>query len=170
MEGTDKHDRHLDAVVGKHLIYTYDTGWQYELYIKDETAIDYRIHSGMVGGRWVKDQEVHLAPVTDGVFTCSWAEPTGTCVSLTIDLPERRVHGAVFFPRWVADHPERTVCFQNEHLDAMRRFRDQGPTYPIEVVDELAEITFVEDLAPHDDTVIDRPPDQLPEGYTARRA
>lgn len=158
----------MDGLVGKHLIYTYDTGWQYELYVKNDRTIDYRIHSGMVGGRWVKDQEVRLAQVDEEVFTCSWTEPTGTCVGLTIDLPKRRVHGAVFFPRWVADHPERTVCFQNEHLPEMRRYRDEGPTYPIEVVDELAEITFAEDRSPDDESVIDRPPDELPEGYTAR--
>lgn len=169
MEGTGTPDGRLDAVVGKHLIYTYATGWQYELYVKDEHTIDYRIHSGMVGGRWVKDQEANLAVLADGVFTCSWTEPTGTCVSLAVHLTQRRLHGAVFFPRWVADHPERTICFQNEHLDEMRRYRDQGPTYPIELVDEPADITFVEDRPPHDDTVVDRPPDQLPQGYADRR-
>lgn len=158
----------MGTIAGKHLIYTYDTGWQYELYVKNDRTIDYRVHSGMVGGRWVKDQAVRLAQLDDEIFACSWTEPTGTCVSLTLDLPERRVHGAVFFPRWVVDHPERTICFQNEHLPEMTRYRDEGPTYPIEVVDELARITFVEDRPPDDESVIDRPPHELPEGYASR--
>jgi hypothetical protein len=43
----------LAQFVGKHFIYTYDNGWQYELYVKNAETIDYRIHSGIVGGRWV---------------------------------------------------------------------------------------------------------------------
>lgn len=158
----------LDGVIGKHLIYTYATGWQYELYVKNESTIDYRIHSGIVGGRWVKDQNVRLSQLTEGVFTCAWTEPTGTSVSLTLDLPERRLHGTIFFPRWVEQNPEKTICFQNEHLPEMRQYRDQGPSYPIAVIDEFARITFAEDLPADDDTVIDRPPDQLPAGYTSR--
>lgn len=41
----------LSAFLGKHLIYTYDNGWQYEIYIKNDHTIDYSIHSGMAGGR-----------------------------------------------------------------------------------------------------------------------
>lgn len=37
--------------VGMQMIYTYDNGWEYEIYIKNENTIDYRIHSGMVAGR-----------------------------------------------------------------------------------------------------------------------
>ncbi len=35
--------------VGSHMIYTYENGWEYEIYIKNDHTIDYRIHSGMVG-------------------------------------------------------------------------------------------------------------------------
>jgi phenolic acid decarboxylase len=98
----------------------------------------------------------------------SWTEPTGTSVSLVIDLRHRQVHGVIFFPRWVADDPGRTVCFQNEHLDRMAAYRDAGPTYPIRVVDEFAKITFAERRAPDDDSVIDRAPAELPAGYADR--
>ena len=37
----------LKEFLGKHFIYTYDNGWQYELYIKNAFTIDYRIHSGI---------------------------------------------------------------------------------------------------------------------------
>src|ERR1700704_3261741 len=103
----------LDAIVGAQLIYTYANGWRYELYVKDPRTIDYRIHSGMVGGRWVRDQQVHLVRLGDERFKMSWDEPTGTTVSVSIDLSARELHGVIFFPRWVAEHPERTVCFQN---------------------------------------------------------
>lgn len=53
--------------LGMQFIYTYDNGWEYELYVKNENTIDYRIHSGMVAGRWVKDQKVDIVKLTDGV-------------------------------------------------------------------------------------------------------
>jgi phenolic acid decarboxylase len=159
-----------DELTGKHLIYTYDSGWRYELYVKNATTIDYRIHSGPVGGRWVKDQRVHLGRLESGAHTVSWTEPTGTAVAQVIDLDRRQLHGVIFFPRWVWDDPASTVCFQNEHLDRMAALRDAGPTYPIEVIDENARITFMEQRDLDDDTVIDRAPDELPEGYADRTA
>ncbi|WP_317630335.1 phenolic acid decarboxylase [Saccharopolyspora rosea] len=36
------------------------------------TTIDYRIHSGTVGGCWVEDQEVDLVQRTDDVYKISW--------------------------------------------------------------------------------------------------
>lgn len=87
--------------VGMQMIYTYDNGWEYEIYIKNENTIDYRIHSGMVAGRWVKDQKVDIVKLLDGVYKVSWTEPTGTDVCLDFMLNENRTHGTIFFPKWV---------------------------------------------------------------------
>jgi phenolic acid decarboxylase len=160
--------QNLDGFAGKHLIYTYANGWQYELYMKNAKTIDYRIHSGLVGGRWVKGQEAGLVQLGEDSYKIFWTEPTGTSVSLSISPEQRQLHGVIFFPRWVEEHPQRTVCFQNEHLDEMRHYRDEGPAYPIYVVSEFAKITFVEQCAPDDETIIDRGPGELPEGYAAR--
>jgi phenolic acid decarboxylase len=159
----------LSAFVGKHLIYTYDNGWQYEIYIKNATTVDYRIHSGLVGGRWVRDQKAHIVRLAEQIYKVSWDEPTGTSVSLTFMLASRTTHGAVFFPNWIVNDPGRTVCFQNDHLDEMRAYRDAGPTYPKLVLDEFSTITFVEDCAPDDESVIACPPNALPAGYASRR-
>ena len=155
--------------VGKHYIYTYDNGWQYEFYIKNERTVEYRVHGGLVGGRWVKGQEAHIVRLADNVFKVSWVEPTGTCVSVAVNLAERRVHGATFFPQWVEQEPGKIVCYQNEHLDLMRRYRDAGPTYPTVLVDEFADITFIEDSGRDNESVIACAPDALPAGYAARR-
>ncbi|MDN8848505.1 phenolic acid decarboxylase, partial [Staphylococcus aureus] len=32
----------LEDFLGTHLIYTYDNGWEYEMYVKNEHTIDYR--------------------------------------------------------------------------------------------------------------------------------
>ena len=56
----------LENFVGTHFIYTYDNGWEYEWYCKNDHTVDYRIHGGMVAGRWVKDQEAHINLLTDG--------------------------------------------------------------------------------------------------------
>lgn len=157
------------AILGKHLIYTYANGWQYEIYVKDDNHFSYRIHSGMVGGRWVTDQEANIVEIAEAVWVISWDEPTGTCVSIAVNLGLRRLHGVIFFPHWVHEDPEKTVCYQNEHLGLMREFRDRGPTYPKFVVDEFAVITFIEDCGPGRDDVICCAPSELPEGYAARR-
>lgn len=159
----------LKAIIGKHFIYTYDNGWQYEMYIKNAQTIDYRIHSGMVGGRWVKEQKVHLIRLSDDVYKVSWDEPTGTDVSVTINLQERHLHGVIFFPHWIAKEPTKTVCYQNDHFDKMLSYRDAGPTYPKLVVDEAAKITFMETCAPDDESVVACGIEALPEGYAARQ-
>ena len=38
MSQFDKHD--LSGFVGKHLVYTYDNGWNYEMYVKNEQTLD----------------------------------------------------------------------------------------------------------------------------------
>lgn len=158
----------LDAFLGKHFIYTYENGWKYELYIKNANTIDYRIHSGIVGGRWVRDQLAHIARIAPSVVKISWDEPTGTAVSLALNVAERSVHGLIFFPRWVAENPAKTICFQNDHLDEMQRLRDAGPTYPRLVIDEFAGITFMEDCGQNNEEIIRCGPDQLASGYAER--
>jgi len=159
----------LDVFLGKHFIYTYENGWQYELYSKNAKAIDYRIHSGMVGGRWVRDQQAHIIRIAPSVVKISWDEPTGTDVSLAFNLTERRIHGVIFFPRWVAENPNKTICFQNDYLEEMQILRDTGPTYPRLVIDEFAQITFIEDCGQNNEEIIRCGPDQLPLGYAERR-
>ncbi|MFF4186210.1 phenolic acid decarboxylase [Streptomyces sp. NPDC001691] len=158
----------LAGIVGHRFIYTYANGWQYEMYVKNATTIDYRIHSGMVGGRWVKDQKVDLAQLADDVYKVSWNEPTGTSVVVNV-LPGRRVlHGTIFFPHWIEEDGSKTVLYQNEHLDEMRAFRDAGPTYPIYVVPEFAKITLFEHVGEDDEQVIAVGPADLPAGFADR--
>jgi phenolic acid decarboxylase len=159
----------LTAFVGKHFIYTYENGWQYEMYIKNARTIDYRIHSGMVGGRWVRDQIAHIVRLANDVVKISWDEPTGTTVSVAVNFAERRLHGVIFFPRWVGEDPTKTVCYQNDHLDLMRSYRDAGPTFPHLVIDEFADITFLEDSGADDEKIVCIAPGALPAGYADRR-
>ena len=58
----------LEDFIGTHFIYTYDNGWEYEWYAKNENTVDYRIHGGMVAGRWVTNQKAEIVKLTDGVF------------------------------------------------------------------------------------------------------
>lgn len=150
------------------LIYTYTNGWQYEMYVKNATTIDYRIHTGMVGRRWVKDQEVDLVRLADDTYKVSWNEPTGTSVIVNV-LPRRRVlHGTIFFPQWIEQDGSKTVLYQNEHLEEMRAHRDAGPTYPIHVVPEFARITLFEYVGENDESVVAVGPEDLPRGFADR--
>ncbi|CCF60504.1 hypothetical protein KAFR_0K01500 [Kazachstania africana CBS 2517] len=163
MPAFDKHD--LSGFAGKHIVYTYDNGWNYEIYVKNEKTIDYRIHSGIVGGRWVKDQEVYIARVGEQIYKISWTEPTGTDVSLTANLTDLIYHGTIFFPRWVINDPKKTVCFQNDFIPKMEAYRAEGPAYPTEVIDEFATITFIQDAGLNDNDLISVPPSELPPNF-----
>lgn len=155
----------LSGLVGKHLIYTYDNGWNYELYVKNDTTMDYRIASGIVANRWVRDQQIYLVRVATEVYKISWTEPTGTDVSLIINLGDRVFHGTIFFPRWIIENPGKTVCFQNDHLPLMAKYREQGPVYPTEVIDEFATITGIEECGINNETVITCAANALPADY-----
>lgn len=61
------------------------------MYVKNDATIDYRIHSGHVGGRWVKGQQVDLVQLDEASYKLSWTEPTGTCVAVNILPAERGV-------------------------------------------------------------------------------
>jgi phenolic acid decarboxylase len=160
--------QNLSGIVGQHLIYTYANGWVYESYIKNNTTIDYRIHSGDVKGRWVKDQQVELARLADSLFTVSWVEPTGSCVSVAINLADRWIHGAIFFANWVHQNAQLTALYQNDHLDEMRALRDKGPVAPAFLLDEFGIITFAENAGPDNEDVIACGPADLPGGYSTR--
>ncbi|WP_370389309.1 phenolic acid decarboxylase [Snodgrassella alvi] len=159
----DKND--LSNILGKHLVYTYDNGWNYEIYVKNATTIDYRIHSGIVGNRWVKSQKVYLVRLAENVYKISWTEPTGTDVSLSVNLADKIFHGTIFFPRWIINNPEKTVCFQNEHIPQMEAYREAGPAYPTEVIDEFATITFIRDCGENDESIINCPASELPADF-----
>jgi phenolic acid decarboxylase len=156
-------------LAGHRFIYTYANGWQYEMYVKNPTTIDYRIHTGHVGGRWVRDQAVDLVTLAPDIYKLSWTEPTGTSVVVNVMPALRRLHGTIFFPAWIRTHGSRTVLYQNEHLDQMRAYRDAGPTYPIYVVPEFATITFFEHVGTDDESVIATAPGDLPAGFADRR-
>ncbi|MDJ0590034.1 MAG: phenolic acid decarboxylase [Pleurocapsa sp. MO_226.B13] len=160
--------RNPEELIGKHLVYTYDNGWQYEIYVKNDHTFSYRIHGGIVAGRWVRDQEANIVQIADRVFKISWDEPTGTVVCVTVNLVRKELHGAIFLPQWIKQNPEKTVCYQNEHLPLMYQYRDRGPTYPKMVICEFATITFVEDCGADRDDIIDCPPDKLPANFPDR--
>ena len=163
MASFDRND--LSEFVGKHLVYTYDNGWDYELYIKNAKTVDYRIHSGMVGGRWVKGQASFIVRVSAHVYKVSWTEPTGTSVSLICNLSDRVFHGTIFFPRWVINDPKKTVCFQNEHLPLMAQYREAGPAYPTEVIDEFATLTIIHNAGENNEQIIACSSSELPKDW-----
>ena len=109
-----------------------------------------------------------LVALDDDVYKVSWNEPTGTSVVVNVLPGRRRLHGTIFFPEWVRVDGEKTVLYQNDHLDQMRAYRDAGPTYPIYVVPEFATITFLEDAGVDDESVIACGPADLPSGYAER--
>ena len=144
--------------LGTHFIYTYDNGWEYEWYAKNDHTCDYRIHGGMVAGRWVTGQEANIVILTEGVYKVTWTEPTGTDVALDFMPNEKKMHGVIFFPKWVQEHPQITVCYQNEHIPLMEESREKYKTYPKFVVPEFAKITYIGKAGLNNDEVISEAP------------
>ena len=148
----------MENFLGTRIIYQYDNGWIYEMYIKNNDTIDYRIHSGMVAGRWTKGQKAGIVKLTEGVYKVWWTEPTGTDVVLNFMMAEKRTHGVIFFPKWVKEHPEITVCFQNDFIDLMIESRDKYGTYPKVLVEEFSKIIFFEKVGMDNETIISQAP------------
>jgi len=144
----------MKIFIGTQMIYTFANGWEYEIYIKNEDTVDYRIHSGMVGGRWVRDQKMGLVELTKDVYKVSWTEPTGTDVSINFMIGDKKVHGMIFFPKWVHEHPEITVCYQNDHLDLIEASRDKYETYPKHLVSNLGDITYMKNVGINNENII----------------
>ena len=71
---------------------------------------------------------------------------------------EKKWNGPIFFPAWVHEHPEITVCFQNEHIDLMEESREKYATYPKLVVPEFARITYMSDAGQNNEDVISEAP------------
>lgn len=155
---TEKTFKTLDDFLGTHFIYTYDNGWEYEWYAKNDHTVDYRIHGGMVAGRWVTDQEAHIVMLVPGIYKVAWTEPTGTDVALDFVPNDKKLNGTIFFPKWVEDHPEITVTYQNDHIDLMEASREKYDTYPKLVVPEFAQITYIGDAGQNNDDVINQAP------------
>lgn len=166
MPSFNPHD--LQDFVGKHFIYTYDNGWQHEFYIKNKNTMDYRIYNGFTGNRWVKDQEILVVQIAPKIYKTSWTEPTGTDVSQILNLNEMLIHGTVFYPHWILEAPEKTTGFQNDHLQDIEKCREEGPTYPTEMVNAIGKITTIFEEKENDDTVLNCVPKDVPEDYLHR--
>lgn len=157
----------FSGIVGHRFIYTYANGWQYEMYVKNATTIDYRIHSGHVGGRWVKGQEVNLVQLDDDSFKISWTEPTGTCVAVNVLPSKRRIHGVIFFPSGSACTASAlSVTRMNTlmrcgptEIKARPTRSTKSPNSPTSPCSNTSEPTT---------SVIDTGPDRLPPGWSDR--
>lgn len=162
-------EQDLSEIIGKHIIYTYANGWHFEYYFRNEEVGDYRIASGMVADRWTTNQKLIINNLGHGIFKVAWNEPTGSTVSLDICFSERWLHGFLVFPQWIRQNPKYTVCHQNLHFDQMNKYRDVGPTYPVFIDSNFAEITFMEECGIDNDDVINCAASELPKGYLDRR-
>lgn len=68
------------------------------------------------------------------------------------------MHGVIFFPKWVHERPDITVCYQNDYIDLMKESREKYETYPKYVVPEFADITYIHHAGVNDETIIAEAP------------
>ncbi|MGW5225182.1 phenolic acid decarboxylase [Nocardia niigatensis] len=158
----------LSGIVGQHLIYAYENGWKYDLYVRNSQTVAFRCLMGPMFGRWSTAQPAKMIQLSGDMYKLAWVEPTGTVTVLIVWLRERRVHTTICYPQWMLDFPESTMGHYEDGLAQITADRDQGPTYPQTLVASTGRITFLETREPDDDTVIDRPPAKLPLHYANR--
>lgn len=155
----------LSGIIGKHLIYAYDNGWKFELYVRDWQTIESRCLMGPMFGRWSTNVAAKLVQLSEDLYKLAWVDPTGTTTVIIVWLGDRRVHATISYPQWMLDYPESTLTRYEDNLDAIVADRDKGPTYPLTLVNATGRITFLESRDTDDETVIDCPPSKLPLGY-----
>ncbi|MEU0545413.1 phenolic acid decarboxylase [Nocardia sp. NPDC005978] len=164
----------LAGLLGKHMIYAYENGWKYELYVRNADTVATRCLLGPMFGRWTTNQTAKIVSLggagadPDEQYKLAWVEPTGSTMVAIVWPGERRVHTTATFPQWMLDYPESTLTHYEDNLHAIRADRDRGPTYPLTLVSSNGRITYLESRDPDDDTVIDCPPSKLPVGYADR--
>lgn len=160
----------LSQLLGKLCLITYENGWQYEVYFKNAQYVDYRIHSGIVAGRWVNDREVSIVAIGNSMYRINWVEPTGNIVTIVANLQDRWMHDYFLMPQWVCHNPEKTVCHENEFVGEMLKCRNEGPIWPLfPAINQFAEITYMEDMGLNNNSVISCPPSELPAEYSKRK-
>ena len=64
----------------------------------------------------------------------------------------------IFFPKWVVEHPETTVCFQNDFIDSMHETREKYETSPKYLVQEFAKLTYAPEAGKDNDDVVAHAP------------
>lgn len=169
MESFDStYPNELTAFVGKHFIYTYDNGWQYEFYIKNATTVDYRIHSGMVGGRWVRSQQAHIARIAEEIVKIVMGRADRDFGESGLQYDRAAGAWRDFLPPLGSAESAENGVLSERSSGRNAEVRDLGPTYPRLVIDEFAPITFIEDCGVDNEAVIACSPDELLAGYAGR--
>ena len=153
--------KELDDFLGTHFIYTYDNGWEYEWYAKNDHTVDYRIHGGMVAGRWVTDQPADIVKLTDGVFKVTWTEPTGTDVALDFMPNERKCTGR-FSSRSGSKNIRKSRFATKMNISMLcNESREKYATYPKLLVPEFANITYIGKAGQNNEDVIAEAPTKV---------
>jgi phenolic acid decarboxylase len=165
---TPKQD--LNPLLGKLCLIDYKNGLQYEIYFKNAEFVDYRVHTGFAAGRWVNDRPVSITDIGSNMYIVNWVEPTGSIVALIVNIQDRWIHDWALVPQWVHLNPEKTRGHENEQIDTMMKYRDEGPIWPLTAaIDCFGEIIYVEEFGLNNNSVINCPPSELPKGYMLRR-
>ncbi|MET8427151.1 phenolic acid decarboxylase [Nocardia sp. NPDC004860] len=158
----------LSGIVGRHLIYAYENGWKFDLYVRNSQTVAFRCLMGPMFGRWSTAQPAKMIQLSGDMYKIAWVEPTGAVTVLIVWLRERRVHTTICYPQWMLDFPESTLGHYEDAIPQIIADRDQGPTYPQTLVASTGRITYLETRGRDDDTVIDCPPAKLPLDYANR--
>ena len=79
-------------------------------------------------------------------------------IVLNAVIGQMDLYGVIFFPKWVHERPDITVCYQNDSIDLMKESREKYETYPKYVVPEFADITYIHHAGVNDETIIAEAP------------
>lgn len=127
---------------------------------KKENTIDNRIHSRVVGGRWIKHQKIDLATLTDDIYKISWTKLIETDANISFMPKNNRLHGMILFPKWVYEHLETTSCLQYEFIPLKEESRQKSSIYLKYVASRFTPITDNKNAGLNNENIISETPYQ----------
>jgi len=110
----------LSDIVDKNLLYSYEDGRKYSLWLKSPTRLVYSIHSGPIKGRnnYLSCTIQEIRP--GEIFQVGLLEETGTTASLVVDLALKRITSWAAFSKGPSENPTALVGDKRNPVDFAR--------------------------------------------------
>ncbi|KAL6232490.1 hypothetical protein BDW75DRAFT_19248 [Aspergillus navahoensis] len=118
----------IEDLMNKRVLYHYTEGvdWAYEMWYRSPERVVYRVVSGPLAGRtnYVRAWYQEIYP--GKMYKVSWMEETGTIVTQTIDIQEKKLWTFAAFTK--GHHENRKICqgHKSTHLEQWRELAKIG--------------------------------------------
>ncbi|KAJ5022935.1 Calycin-like protein [Bipolaris maydis] len=118
----------LEGILNKRVQYTYTQGldWSFEIWYRSDDRVVYRVRTGPLEGRVNYVRAWYQEIILERLYKVSWLEETGTVVSQTIDLEEKKIWTFAAFSKGHHENREMLRHPKMTHLDSWRELAKIG--------------------------------------------